>query len=139
MSRSTPRPRARLGSSAVELAVLLPLLAFLFLLAADYGRIFYFSQTLSDCARNGALYACDPYGPGKSTYTSLDEAARADAPDSFRDQLTVESRTETVSGVKEIVVSVGYPFTTLTQFPGIPHQVQLTRTVRMPIAPATPN
>jgi hypothetical protein len=128
----------RPGAASVELAVILPLLAFLFLITVDYCRLFHFAQVVSNCARNGAMYGSDPYGAASSPYASLEEAARADAPAEIHNQLTVTGATETVAGGQEYVVSVSYPFATLTQFPGIPPQVQITRTVHVPIAPETP-
>jgi Flp pilus assembly protein TadG len=130
--------QGRPGAATVELAILLPLLAFLFIVAVDYCRVFHFSQIVSNCARNGAMYGCDPYGAAQSPYSSVEEAARADAPASIRSQLTVTSSTQTVNGNQEFVVTVSYPFTTLTRYIGIPQTVTLTRTVRVPIAPATP-
>jgi hypothetical protein len=121
------------------LAVLLPFLAFLFVVAVDYSRIFHYAQIVSNCARNGALYGSDPYGPAQSPYATLDAAARADADPDIQSLLTVTSYTDTASYGQEIVVTVSYPFTTLTNYPGIPNQVTLTRTERMPIAPQTPN
>src|SRR5690349_9373587 len=53
------RPAARgprHGTAAVELAVLLPFLAFMFVIGLDFARVFYFSITLTNCARNGAYY-----------------------------------------------------------------------------------
>ncbi|HXG12134.1 MAG TPA: TadE family protein, partial [Gemmataceae bacterium] len=52
--------RQRRAASSVELAVLLPFLCFLFVIAIDYARIFYFGVTLENCARNGAYY-CSNY------------------------------------------------------------------------------
>src|SRR5262245_58534494 len=74
----TPRARRR-GAAVVEMAILLPLLVFLAVLAVDFARVFYFSLTLANCARNGAIYASDPYVRAESTYTSLEQAALADA------------------------------------------------------------
>src|SRR5262245_64291139 len=76
------RKRARRGgAAAVELALLLPLLAFLFVVAVDFCRLFYYSLTVNNCARNGALYGCDPTGAaaGGSPYTSMNQAVMADA------------------------------------------------------------
>jgi Flp pilus assembly protein TadG len=58
--KSTPSARARQkrrhGVAAVELAILLPLLGFLFVIALDYSRIFYFTMVVTNCARSGAIY-----------------------------------------------------------------------------------
>jgi hypothetical protein len=51
------------------LAILLPLLTILFLIATDYARIFYCSLTLENCARNGAL--CASNGTTATTFRTL--------------------------------------------------------------------
>src|SRR5262245_12350435 len=79
------RPAARRRAAATaELALLLPFLGFMFAVAVDYARIFYFGVTLENCARNGAYYASnypnanyiynDIYG-----YRDVDEAILKDA------------------------------------------------------------
>src|SRR5437879_1376247 len=80
-----PRPDGnRRAVAAVELAILLPFLFFLFVVSVDYCRIFYYDVTLENCSRNGAYYVSeypnssyiytDIYG-----YTSLDDAVLRDA------------------------------------------------------------
>src|SRR5262249_38652771 len=71
-SASRPQRRAvRRGAAAVELAVLLPFLAFLFVIAVDWSRIFYYSMTVTNCARNGALWAGDPYTTTLRPYSNI--------------------------------------------------------------------
>ena len=53
-------PRRR-GAAVVELALLLPFLTFLLLITIDYCRLFYYSQVVTNCARNGAVFASDPF------------------------------------------------------------------------------
>src|SRR4029077_17550677 len=74
---SSPRP----GAATVELAVLLPFLVFLFVLAVDWARVFYYSVIITNSARQGALYAGDPLAQSQSPYTSVSDAALADASD----------------------------------------------------------
>src|SRR5688500_14469174 len=82
-SRYGTQPRRfrgrRRGAAVVELAVLLPLLVFLFVIAVDFARIFYYSVTLTNCARAGAMYASDPTTSGESAFASTQAAALADA------------------------------------------------------------
>src|SRR5688500_673600 len=73
------RCRARKGAAVVELAVLLPLLVFLFVIAVDFARVYYYSLTLTNCARAGALYASDPATADESAFDSYEDAALADA------------------------------------------------------------
>src|SRR4051794_34883503 len=75
-----PRRAVRRGVAAVELALLLPFLAFLFVLAVDWSRVFYYSLVVENCARNGAIFSSDPYALVQSPYTTVQDAALADAP-----------------------------------------------------------
>ena len=128
----------RSGAATVELAILLPLLTFLFLIAVDFGRVFYYSLTIENCARNGALYGCDPFNPSQSTYVSISDAALADAAD-LQPQPTVSSTNGTDgSGNAYVEVTVAWQFASLTNFPGVPTSTNITRTVRMRIEPITP-
>lgn len=57
MRKGKSEPRR--GAAAVELAVLLPFLAFLFAIATDFARVFHYSQVIENCALNGAVYGAD--------------------------------------------------------------------------------
>jgi Flp pilus assembly protein TadG len=122
----------------VELAILLPLLALLFVIAVDFGRVFYFSVTLQNCARAGALYASDWYVADESPFANVQEAALADATD-LSPAPTITTQDGTDGGRSYVEVTAAYPFHSITQFPGIPHQMNLTRSVRMYHAAITPN
>ncbi|HEV3341796.1 MAG TPA: TadE/TadG family type IV pilus assembly protein [Pirellulales bacterium] len=125
------RPGVRAGSSAVELSIVLPFLAFLFVITADFGRVFYYSQTIENCARKGAIYGADLQAAAQSPYTSLQQAALADA-SSLNPQPTVTStNTNDSSGNPCVQVTVAWTFKTVTAFPGIPNAVNLSRTVQM--------
>ena len=126
---------SRPGTAAVELAVLLPFLAFMFVLAVDWARIFYFSQVVENCARQGALYASDSKAPANNLYASVQAAALADA-SNLSPQPTVTSATGTdAAGNAYVTVTVTWTFQTITRFPGVPSIVNLTRTVQMRLAP----
>ncbi|GBD35585.1 hypothetical protein HRbin36_00698 [bacterium HR36] len=133
------RQRAsRKAAAAVELALLLPIIMFLFVAALDYGRISYYSQILANCARSGALYASDPYAPTAARYRSVAEAALAEATD-LTPKPTITWYYEPGSnGRTYVVVTAAWTFQTLISYPGIPHTVALQRIVRMPLAPAAP-
>lgn len=132
------RRRQRSGVATLELALLLPLLMFLFVLALDWGRIFYYSQILENCARNGALYGSDPYSPVVKSYRSVTEAALAEASDLLpKPRITWRYEAHS-SGRTNIVVTASWTFQTLANYPGIPTTTALQRSVRMPVAPAAP-
>ena len=144
--RSTPtcRPAARFarlrrsGTAVVELALLLPLLVFLFLIAADVARIFYFSLTLTNSARAGALYASDPATIPESPFPNVQAAALADATNLSPPPTITQTMGADASGRPYVEVTAAYTFNTITGFPGIPNTIQLQRSVRMYVAAATP-
>lgn len=137
----SPRRARRAGAAAVELAVLLPLLGFLCAISIDFARIFYSSQTVANCARNGALWAGDSYIRADSRYSTVEQAALADAPN-LNDPTNPPTVTQ-VDGVDEdgrpyVEVKVKYKFKLISRFIGIPATTELTRTVRSIVAPPNP-
>ena len=132
----------RRAAAAVELAILAPLLVFLLLIAVDFARIFYASLTLANCARNGALYESDPYYRAESGYANTREAALADAGNlnDPANPITVTSGTGAdANGRPYVEVTVGQRFRTVSKFPGIPDDVNVTRTVKMARLPMNPS
>lgn len=138
------RPGRRRGASAAEFAVLLPVLAFFFLVGIDFGRVFYQTVLITSCARNGALYARDSVAQAYSPYSSVQAAALAAAPNlSPAPQVSSSSGTD-ASGNGYVQVTVTYQFNTIANYvlPGqfsIPSTFNLSRTVQMSTAPTTPN
>jgi Flp pilus assembly protein TadG len=130
--------KRRPGAAAVELALLLPLLAFLFVVAVDFARLFYYSLTITNCARNGAMWACDPAGSIQTPYKTVTEAALADA-GNISPTPTVTSQTVSDSKGNYAEVTVRWTFKTITNYPGVPSTMDLSRTVRMRMVAAVPN
>lgn len=128
----------RKGIAAVELAILLPFLAWLVVISVDWGRIFYYAVTINNCARNGAQYVFDPYSGVTSQYPDLTSAALADA-SNLKPSPTVSSATGSDTNGPYVDVTVSYNFSTLTNFPGVPKSTTLTRTVRVYQAPQNPS
>ena len=127
----------RSGVAAVELALLLPLLCLIFVIVVDYSRIFYFTMIVTNCARNGALYGCQD--PSKANDQSgISTAATSDASNLDLQQLTVTSSTDSSTNPTYVIVTVTYPFTSITKYPGISGTTTLTRTIRMTVTPWTP-
>jgi hypothetical protein len=106
--------------------------------SVDFARAFYFTSIVANCARNGALYGSDPVAATESPYTSIQQAALADAAN-LSPAPTVSSANGTdSSGNPYVQVTVSYPFTTITNFPGFPSG-NISRTVRMRVAVTTPS
>jgi Flp pilus assembly protein TadG len=129
----------RRGAAVVELAALLPLLIFLFVISVDLARVYYYSVTLTNSARSGAMYASDPSASSESPFASAQEAALADATNITPTPVVTTAQGADSAGTAYVECTVAYTFQTLTGFPGIPNQINLTRTVRMNICASTPN
>jgi Flp pilus assembly protein TadG len=129
----------RRGAAVVELAVLLPLLVFLFVITVDFARIFYFSLTLQNCARAGALYASDPGVADESPFASTQAAALADATNLTPQPTITKADGVDGAGRSYVEVKAAYTFKSIASFPGVPTQMNLSRTVRMYVAAISPN
>ena len=143
LSQNGTSPRGlrnhRRGAAVVELAVILPLLILLFVIAVDFARVFYFSVTLTNCARAGAMYASDPTVSSESPFASTQAAALADAANlSPAPTISTTSGSDS-TGRPYVEVTANYTFHTLTGFPGVPNQVNLARKVRMNVSASSPN
>jgi Flp pilus assembly protein TadG len=125
----------RWGVAAAEMAILLPFLGFMFVVAIDYCRVFYATQTLWTCAQTAALYAS---GTAKTNSTvAAEQAARqaalADAVD-LNPPLNPENVT-VVLGKQTATVTIQYEFPLLTLLLGETSNVILRRTIIMGLAP----
>jgi Flp pilus assembly protein TadG len=150
--RNPKRRRSlRRGIAAVELALLTPVLFFMFLVVWDYSRIFYYAIVMSQCARNGARWAGDPNyfnNPAVATdpYTSVTAAALADAKNITPTPTVTDPPTygNDANGNPYAQVTVSYQFSTIVNysFPGlltIPNQVTISRTIQTRVAPVLPS
>lgn len=122
----------------VELAILLPLLVFLFIITVDFARVYYFSLTLQNCARAGALYASDPAVADESPFASTQAAALSDATNLVPQPTITKVNGIDAAGRSYVEVSAAYTFKSIASFPGVPAQVNLSRKVRMYVAAISP-
>jgi Flp pilus assembly protein TadG len=141
----TKKNERRSGVAATETAILMPLVCLMFAVAVDWSRIFYYSVTVENCARNGAMWAADPYNGLLSQYADVTSAALADA-SNLSPQPTVSSASGTAGGRNYYDCTVTYTFTTLSDFSSVqtpffsvPKSTTIARTVRVYTAPQTPN
>jgi hypothetical protein len=133
-SRSRIRARRR-GVASAELAVVLSTLMFICLAACDYARCIYAYVTVANCARNGALYQCDPAFAASTPYTSLQNAVQADAGNLTTAPTATSQNGTDANGYKYVQVTVTYPFQCTINYPGIPDTMTVSRTVWMAVAP----
>jgi Flp pilus assembly protein TadG len=137
--------RKRRAVAAAELALLLPVLTVLLAAAVDLGRLFYAYDTVTNCARNGALWACNPstngtVSPSQSPYATVTAAATADASNlSPTPTVDAPKYSATATGTYSttylssgyVQVTVRWTFTPLLNYPGIPTKLSSTVTMRM--------
>ena len=131
------RGESRRGVAAVELAVLLPLLAFLLVIGIDFARVFYHHLTITNAARNAAIWASQSTANSTNT-AGIQAMALRDCSD-LSPTPTVTSTTGTgPNGNPYVTVSVTYPFQTITHFPGIASPTLIGQSCQMRVQPAQP-
>jgi Flp pilus assembly protein TadG len=135
LSTHRSNERTRAGAAIAELAMALPILLVVFAFTVDFARVYYFTQIVSDCARNGAMYASHPDLRELSPYETAEQAALAGA-DNLSPKPTVTSQTiKDTSDTELAVVTVKYPFKRL--FPLIiKGDLNIESTSRMRVCPA---
>ncbi len=125
--------RRRRGSAAAELVALAPLLLFILIVAIDFCRLFFDYTIITNAARNGALWASDSLAPSKSPYTTVQDAALADA-NNLNPALTAANVTSSpgpsVLGYPTVSVTVKYQFNMISTYLGFSN-VNLSRQVTM--------
>ena len=140
MLRIARRPTdARRGAATAELAVLLPFIAFLAVIAADWARIYYMTITANAAARNGALWASDSIYASTTGYADLTTAALAECPNMDPTPTVTQTSTTDSAGNAAVIVTVTITFNTAVSFPGVPSTNTVTRTCQMRIAPTVTN
>jgi Flp pilus assembly protein TadG len=136
LGRSKRHRRPRRGIAIAELAVVLAVLILICLAACDFGRVFYNAIVLDNCAYNGAMYASNATLAAQMPYSSVQAAALADWPSSLTPSPTISSASGTDSnGVSYITVTATQSFQTIIDYPLMPSNVTLSRTVQMAIVP----
>jgi Flp pilus assembly protein TadG len=125
MKQSTLLKSRAGGQALVELAIVLPLLIILCMGAVDFGRLYYHFIAVESAAAAGAQYGCASTGRAGSA-NGIREAALAQAFD-INNRPTVVTSAVT-GGVLNVTVSA--MFSTLVPWPGMPHNVNVTRTAR---------
>jgi len=164
MLRPNSKRQLRRGTATAELAILLPFLAFLFVIGSDWARIFYTSMTIQNAARNAAYYASEYPGVTDKMvygYANVYDAAADDievplgltgmnlyyGDPSNRTQIPSTGMAVPDSqdsyGTNCKIITVTYPFAMVSGFPidvvGVPTSVTLQRSVYMRTAPVIPN
>lgn len=132
------RRHRRQGAAAVEMAVILPLLMLLALGCVDFGRFLYHYIALNNAAQAGASHgAMNPYSVGAEDIwkANIQTTARNEM---FQqtgyvetELVTVTTPTVEAAGLRRVRVVAEYPFKTLVNWPGIPHEMTLRSAVEV--------
>ncbi len=152
-NRSSNRGGRRRGSAAAELVAVAPLLLFVLIVAIDFCRLFFDYTIITNAARNGALWASDPYAngtvtPSQSPYATVQDAALADANanlgslivNNLNPPLTAANVTSSPTIPPQplpggqVSVTVQYQFNMISSYLGFSN-VNLSRKVTMRVAP----
>jgi Flp pilus assembly protein TadG len=143
-SKPTPGRRrsfwAARGQSYVELAFVLPVLAIVLVVAADFGRLFFAYVGVIDAARAGAQYGSNSVITAADA-TGMSAAARQDGINVANltvsaSQCTCGTATSTIPACASnfctndpqgnyVVVNTQVPFTTIVKYPGVPSSITL--------------
>jgi Flp pilus assembly protein TadG len=127
----------RQGIAATELALLLPFMCLLFVIAVDFARVFYYDLTVANCARCAAVYASQTPTTALDT-AAIKAAAEKDAGNLDVSKLTVTSSPNSATAPTAVTVTVTYPFSTLTRYPGF-SSLTMRRTLTINVGPLLPN
>jgi Flp pilus assembly protein TadG len=137
------------GQSIVELTLLLPLLFVIFLAGADLARLFYHGSALAQAARAGVQYGAQNLGTAANSNGMRDAAINSatdlglttanifPAPSqSFQCASDPPTSTQTVCSDGRapkvfVNVTVSKNFQTMFNYPGIPHNVAVSREATM--------
>jgi hypothetical protein len=146
----------RKATACAELAILLPLLAALFIFATDFARILYYTITIENCALNGAMFGSQgfdnqnqqwignaQYWQGPSGQVVSQEKAVAELDGTNLNPALADSNVSISTGTDADgnavnIVTVRYTFSTIASYPGIPSPVTIVRTAQARVAPAVP-
>jgi Flp pilus assembly protein TadG len=138
MDHSKFASRRRIGAAAVELALALPFLMFMFAVALDYCRIFFVTQTVQNCAWVGAMYASGTStNPNAVSPTAAAQQAAVAEATNLNPALDSSSVAVSYQG-NVAVVTVQYQFQALTPLMGEWGTVTVTRSTTMNMAPIGP-
>lgn len=119
-----PPRRGEEGQGLVEFALVLPILAFLLVVATDLGRIFFALLSVTNAARVGAEYAMD--------YQVADAAGPAEAERRVRERVIREAAPFVALAEEDIEIQASW----LPSRPGADSRVSVT--VRWRFEPLTP-
>jgi len=128
----------REGAALAEMALLLPFVALMFVAAVDFCRVYYCAQTVTNCARSGALYASGS-AKRETGATPADAAIQAVVAEGASLDPPLQPQNVAVNfGSNSVTVTVTYRFQTITSYPGLAGPFSVQRSVTMVLTPRAP-
>lgn len=129
--------RPRRGIAASELALILPLFVLLFVIAVDFGRVFYVEYIVINAARCGAIYGSTNPNCAKDK-SGIQKRVQDEAKDFDANLLQIAS-VESVdsAGNACIDVTVNYPFKMVTSYL-VSTDLTVASRIRMRVGPVLP-
>jgi Flp pilus assembly protein TadG len=129
---------ARKGVAASELALILPLFVLLFVVAVDFGRVFYVEYIVINAARCGAIYGSTNPSCAQDT-AGIQQKIWAEAKDLDPQLMQITSTTGTDSAGKPCIdVTVNYPFKMVTNYL-FSTNLNVGSRIRMRVGPTLPS
>ncbi len=134
------------GQSMVELALILPTLALLLVVVADFARVFYLSIAVANAARAGVAYGTQNLLTAIQ-YTNIQQAALNDGANISG--LTANASDVCMCGSSVVAcspaqcaepqtyvqVTTSATFHTLLNYPGVPSTIPISYTATMEVKP----
>lgn len=131
LRRRSPRPAA----AVLEMAIVLPFIALLFLVAIDFCRVFYCTQVIQGATQaaveNASGFAQS--APPTTTQQAAVQAALAEGA-SLDPPLTADNVNVSVAN-NVATVTITYGFQTFTGYPGLPNPLTIVRSASLRVAP----
>ena len=140
------RRKSRAGATAVELGLVLPVMALLVVGAADFARLFYTAIEVANAARAGVQFGTQSNG-ATGNLDGMKKAATDDAKQVANMTVTAARRCQCADGTAVdcitgdcgsygapqiyVTVTAQKTFNTVVPYPGIPPSINLNKTAIM--------
>lgn len=137
------RAGSRRGSSMLELALAIPMLALILAGVTEFGRAFYAAAEVSNAARAGVQFAAIN-STNATNYQGMQNAATADAVNLTGMTATASQYCECSNGTATncssgtcgsmrtyVKVVTSLPYATMGTYPGIPNPINITSQATM--------